>query len=397
MALLHDVYRRPRLTRGARLFAACAALLIGAAVQAQAQTASAQTSGGAKPEPSPYDRLWASFTQIYRNDKNPVVQQVLFSGRFHHDFAVVDADQGDLDESNIRRMRLGPRITLFRKLTLHAEVEVNPQERNPFYMRFTDAYLQWNKSSRLVFTFGKQAVPFTNEGATSSRELLTIDRSAIGNNIWFPQEYLPGVSVSGRIAPWVYRGGVYSSGAMNREFGEFNGGYSTLALVGYDFAKRLGVKEAVLTGNYVYQQPDVNNTFTRQLEHVVSVHFKLDADRWGLRTDVSDASGYLGQSDLWAAMVLPSYNLTDKLQAVGRYTYVDSAGPNGIRFGTYESRIVPGRGDEYNELYLGANYYFYGHKLKLQTGLQWADMNDRANDGGEYSGFAWTTGLRVGW
>ena len=57
----------------------------------------------------------------------------------------------------------------------------------------------------------------------------------------------------------------------------------------------------------------------------------------------------------------------------------------------------PGRGDEYKELYLGANYYFYGHRLKLQTGVQFADMNDRANDGGAYSGVAWTTGLRVGW
>jgi phosphate-selective porin OprO/OprP len=58
---------------------------------------------------------------------------------------------------------------------------------------------------------------------------------------------------------------------------------------------------------------------------------------------------------------------------------------------------VPGRGDEYHELYLGANYYFYGHRLKLQTGLQWADMNDVANDGGEYSGHSWTAGVRVGW
>ena len=68
---------------------------------------------------------------------------------------------------------------------------------------------------------------------------------------------------------------------------------------------------------------------------------------------------------------MPFFNVTEKLQAVGRYTYVDSAEPNGIRFGTYESRVVSGRGDEYNELYLGANYYFYGHKLKMQTGLQW--------------------------
>jgi phosphate-selective porin OprO and OprP len=366
-----------------------------AAVLASVADASGQTT--AKPEPSTYDKVWAKFTDVYKDDSNPVVQQVLFTGRFQHDFAAIDADQGDLDEWNVRRMRLGPRITLFRSFLLHAEVEVNPQERDPFYVRFTDAYLQWNKSSRLTFTFGKQGVPFTIDGATSSKELLTIDRSNLTNNIWFPQEYMPGVSVSGRIAPWVYRGGVYSSGAMNREFGEFSGDYFTLALLGYDFAKPLGVKEAVLTGNYLYQNPDVDNTFTRQLEHILSVHFKLEAGRWGLRTDVSDAHGYLGQSDMRALMAMPFLNVTDKLQAVARYTYIDSDDPNGIRFGTYESRIVPGRGDEYNEVYLGANYYFYGHKLKLQTGLQWADMNDRAGDGGEYSGVSWTSGLRIGW
>ena len=75
-----------------------------------------------------------------------------------------------------------------------------------------------------MLTVGKQSAPFTLDGATSSRELLTIDRSNLANNIWFPQEYLPGVSLSGRRAPWVYRAALYSSGAMNREFGEFSGG-----------------------------------------------------------------------------------------------------------------------------------------------------------------------------
>ncbi len=386
-----------------------AGLLAAAPVQAQAidrpLAASAGAAvaalppaqAGAKEPPSTYDRIWADFTQWYKNDKNPIVQQVLFTGRFQHDLSMVRSDQGDHDESNIRRVRLGPRVTFLRKFLLHAEVEINPQERNPFYMRFTDAYVQWNKSSSFALTVGKHAAPFTNEGATSSKELLTIDRSIIGQNIWFPQEYMPGVSVSGRIAPWVYRAGVYSSGAMNRELGEFSGDLFTLAVLGYDFAKPLSVKEAVLTGNYLYQHPDPDNTFTRQLEHIVSVHFKLEADRWGVRTDLSDAQGYLGQSDLLGAMAMPFFNITDKWQAVTRYTYMNSDGPNGIRPTGYEARVVPGRGDEYNELYLGANYYFYGHKLKVQSGVQWADMNDSANDGGEYSGVSWTTGIRVGW
>ena len=358
--------------------------------------ATAQTEAAKKPA-SAYDRLWGDFTEWYTAESNPVVQRVLLSGRFHYDFARVDADQGAHNEWNVRRLRIGPRITLFRRLTLHSEVELDPQRHNPAYVRFTDFYLQWVKNPGMVLTVGKQGAPFTLDGATSSRELLTIDRSNLANNMWFPQEYLPGVSLSGRRARWVYRTGVYSSGAMNREFGEFSGGTATLGVIGYDFSSRLGVREALVTGNYVYQTADRDNTFTRQLDHIGSINFRFEDTRWGARADFSSASGYLGQSGMRAFQGMPFVNVTNKLQVLGRYTFIDSDDPNGVRLGTYESRVVAGRGDEYNELYLGANYYFYGHRLKLQTGVQFADMNDRANDGGAFSGVSWTTGLRVGW
>jgi phosphate-selective porin OprO and OprP len=372
-----------------------AALATATPAATSAAAGPAQNSGA--KEASPYDRVWNSFTQVYRNDKHPLVQQVLFTGRFQHDFVALDADQGNHDESNIRRVRLGPRITFLRNYLFHAEVEINPQERDPFYTRFTDLYVQWSKSSALAVTVGKQGVPFTQEGATSSKDLLTIDRSNLANNLWFGQEYIPGVSVSGRVEPWLYRAGVYSSGAANRELGEFSGDVFTLAVLGYDFGKTLGVKEAVLTGSYLYQHPDVDNTFTQPLEHVGSVNFRFEAARWGFRSDLSTASGYLGQSDLRAVMAMPFINITSKLQGVGRYALVDSAGVNGVRLATYESRVVAGRGDRYHEVYLGGNYFFYGHKLKLQSGLQWADLHDEANDGGAYSGVSWVTGLRVGW
>jgi phosphate-selective porin OprO/OprP len=363
--------------------------------------ASAQTAAAAK-EPSAYDRIWGSFTNVYADDTNPVVQRVLLSGRFHYDFATIDSDQGDHDERNLRRLRIGPRITLFRKYTFHAEVELDPQRDKsrgePFYVRFTDLYVMWTKTPQFVLTVGKQSAPFTLDGATSSRELLTIDRSNLANNIWFPQEYIPGVSVSGRRAPWVYRAGLFSSGEMNREFGKFSGSIFTLGVLGYDFAPTLNVKEALLTGNYVYQHPDSRNTFTRQLEHIGSINFRFEDTKWGVRADLSTAAGYLGQSDMWAFQSMPFVNVTSALQAIVRYTFIESDAPNGIRLATYESRVVPtGRGDQYKELYLGANYYFFGHRLKLQSGVQFADMIDRANDGGAYSGVAWTTGLRIGW
>ena len=368
-------------------FAIAIALLSATMVSAQGQPSAGESA---------YDRIW-KFAEWYEDEANPVVQRVLFTGRFHQDYAAIDADQGDLGEWNVRRLRLGPRVTLFRSFTFHAEVELNPQERSPLYTRLTDFYLQWAASRRLAVTVGKQGAPFTLDGATSSKELLTIDRSNLSNNMWFPQEYVPGVSVSGRSAPWVYRAGIYSAGGANRELGDFSGGLFTLGVIGYDFAKSLGVREALLSGNYVYQQPDADNTFTRQLDHVMSLNFRLDAGAWGVRTDLSAASGYLGQSDLWGVVAMPFANVTDALQIAARYTFVGSDDPNGVRLATYESAVVPGRGDAYNELYLGASYYFYGHKLKLQTGVQWADLDDRADDGGAYSGVSWTSGLRVGW
>jgi phosphate-selective porin OprO/OprP len=349
-----------------------------------------------KSGPSGYDRIW-KYADLYQNDNNAVIQSLKFTGRFQLDYAHVDADQGGHDEWNIRRLRLGGKATLFRDFTAHAEVDLNPQEPYPLYQRLTDAYLSWSRSKSFVVTVGKQGAGFTMDGMTSSKELLAIDRGNLANNLWFTEEYIPGVTVSGKPGAWVYQAGVFSAGRADREFGEFNGSAFGLLTVGYDFAKPLDVKEAVLAVNYVYNDSDPENTISRQLEQIASLTFKLDAGKWGVRTDLTAGQGYGKQSDLWGGMVMPYYNFTPKLQGVLRYTYLSSDRANGVRLARYESQVVSGRGDEYSEIYAGLNYYLYKHKLKLQTGVQYATMRDQANDGGKYAGFSWTTGLRISW
>ena len=345
---------------------------------------------------STYDDIW-KFAEWYRNDESETVQSVLFSGRFQYEFAAVDADQGTHDERNVRRMRLGVRSELFHQLTVHVEAGFNPQERAPFYKRLTDTYVEWEASEFFALRVGKQGVPFTMDGSTSSKELLAIDRSNLANNMWFPEEYMPGASASGGRSNWVYQLGVYSGGGENREFGEFDGSAFGLLSLGYDFSEALGVEDARLRGDYVYQDPDSNNTFTRQLQHVASVNFRFEVDRWGFRADFSSGSGYMAQSNLWGVMTMPFFNLTSRLQVVGRHTYLRSKDVNGVRLARYEHQVTAGRGDRYNEFYVGVNYYLYGHKLKLQSGVKLGDMNDSAADGGAYSGIASTTGLRVSW
>ena len=43
----------------------------------------------------------------------------------------------------------------------------------------------------------------------------------------------------------------------------------------------------------------------------------------------------------------------------------------------------------------GINLLLYGHKLIWQNGVQYADMEDNAADGGRYDGWGFTSALRV--
>ena len=94
---------------------------------------------------------------------------------------------------------------------------------------------------------------------------------------------------------------------------------------------------------------------------------------------------------------MPYYQFTQSTELVARYTYIKSDEVNGVRLNRYESSVEGGLGDRYGEFHLGFNYYWYGHKLKLQNGLQYVKMRDRADDGGAYEGWSWTTGFRISW
>ncbi len=344
---------------------------------------------------SPFDDIWGAM-RLYRNEDADVLNEVRLVGRVNLDNYMVDAEQGDSHDFVARRVRLGARARLLHNLDIHVETDLN-LEGGPVYTRLTDAYVAWRFSDAARLTVGKQSVKFTLDGGTSSSELLTIDRSNVANNFWFSEEYIPGASVSGRSGAWSYTGGVYSSGRKNSDFGHFDGGAFVLASLGRDFASELGVKRALVRVDYVYNDPDPNNSFTRPFQNVGSLAMVLEEDDWGLSADVVLGDGYLGQSNAMGTTILPWVDLTDRLQLAGRYTYLHSSNRNGLRLARYENTVVSGRGDEYQEAYAGLNYYIYGHKLKLQTGVAYATMRDRAADGGEYDGVSWTTGLRLNW
>jgi phosphate-selective porin OprO/OprP len=368
-------------------------------------TATAPRQGGTAAEPSPaeksvFDNVWDAAT-IYKNKDAAFLNEFRFVGRLHLDEYQVDSDLGADQDWIERRLRLGVKALMFHNhLTAHVEVDLTSQyaANHQLYQRLTDAYLAWKFCDAAKLTVGKHSAKFTLDGSTSSNELLTIDRNNLTNNFWFTDEYIPGISLSGNFGGgYQYNAGIFSGGTASPEFGNFDAGNFGLVSFGYDFAKQLGVKKALIRADYVYNQRNVESTWTKRLENIGSIVGIFEDQRWGFSADVSRATGYGGQGDLTGVVGMPWFNITDKLQAVARYTYISGDKDNSVRLARYENTLTSGRGDEYNEIYAGLNYYFYGHKLKLQSGWAYATLHDRAGDGGRYAGWSWTNALRVSW
>jgi phosphate-selective porin OprO and OprP len=370
-----------------------------------AASAHAETSAS-DPLTAKFDEAW-SLVKLYENKNNPYLQKLAFTGRLQLDYSIVEGDgstaagiDGNIsdDFGGWRRLRGGFKAQVFRDFTLHAEADFDPDEA-PVYQRLTDAYLAWTPGDDLELKLGKQSMGFTLDGGTSSKELLTIDRNNLTNNLWFTEEYIPGFTVAYTPSNWEFTAGVFSQGGNDGEFGDFDAESSWLASVGYDFTGCTGAEVSTLRLDYVYNEKTlVPDLFTnRNLGQVVSLVGLYEKQDFGFRGDISFGDGFLGQPDIFGLVLMPYYNITDKLQAVCRYTYLDSDGDDGLRFARYESESIGNRGDRYHEIYGGLNYFLYGHKLKLQTGLQWVTMHDGANNGGEFDGWSWTTGFRLSW
>lgn len=346
-----------------------------------------------QPE-SIYDRLWR-VPVLYSDPENAVIQEFRFVGRLNLDAYNLDGDRGTDQDGVVRRLRVGGKLKFLHDFLLHVEVDLQPQDPRPLYNRLTDAALVWKPCEAFQLAAGKLSVGFGLDGATSSNELLTLERSNLSNNLYFANQYTSGVNVSGHARGWQWNTGLYSGGTISPEFGNFDAGNFWVGSVGYDWGKRLGVKKALLRLDYVYNQPNPESDATQPFEHIGALVWQLDAEKWGVSAEATGGLGYGTQSDAAGVLVMPWVMLTEKLQLVGRYTYIASKEPGGVRFTRYENVLARGRGDDYREIYVGLNYYLYGHKLKLQTGWQYVDMQDSSNRGGAYSGWSWVSGLRM--
>lgn len=336
-------------------------------------TADAETPVDGAAQTEFFDEIWRS-VELYGDRSGEKLPFVKFRGRYHGQGFWVDGDGDTDDEWENRRIRFGLDFVLTEKLEFAFDLNLDRNGDGPLVDNFDFMAFNYAFSENTALSFGKlRRNPLTREDGTSSNRILTVERSLLTSRFFI--DNVGGVFVVHQRGDWAFGGGVLSGSTED-----------DLALPTLDgarlfkgnIAKQISpITEVRL--DYLHNPGDPDNTDVEPYRNIVSLNSYTRSGRWGLITDLIYAEALPeARGDLFGLVVMPHYMLTDRLQFVGRYTWSGSDTDDGIRLlDRYERRAVPPGfefGDRHQALYAGLNYYFYGHKLKLMSGLEYTDF-----------------------
>ncbi|MBX3420418.1 MAG: hypothetical protein KF752_02565 [Pirellulaceae bacterium] len=312
---------------------------------------------------------------LYKSDSNPYVQELWFLGRYHGQSYNAAGNAGDSDDWEIRRFRIGSQLQCFQRLTLHAQM-VSGADMYPFYNGFTELWTQWSFHKVFAITVGQQKHRFTHDRNVSSRYLNTLERSMLVN--MFGLDYTPAVTASGNIERLSYYTGVFSNATsrdMWNSFTEFDSGYSLLCSGTLDLGDRLGTDQAFWNLGYLYSDANSNATNLNRFTNGCSTALILTQ---GPRSLISELLLGIGGAygDGFGINIQPGVFLSRSLQLASRYQFAISDQDNSlVAQRRYEQPAGLTSGDLYNAGYLGLNYYLAGHRAKLMSGLEYANLS----------------------
>ena len=368
----HAVFLMLQMLQTRKLLTLAAALAV-AQVTAQEKPAAAAKPVAEQTLKERFENLGL----IYKDKKNPGLQELWVLGRYHGHYHDNDGSHGQDSGFESRRVRLGFQATMFDRLTVHAQA-ISGSDFEPAYNGFTELWVRWQFAESLNLTVGQQKHRFTHDRNVSSRYMSFMERSMFTNMMGL--DYTPAVTLSGRIDKLEYYAGVFSNSAgtdMWDSFTELDSGSSFLAAVTYDLGHFLGAETASFYGGYLHSEAHANATnLTRFDDALAGALIFTD----GPAAFVAELTAGFGgaRGDAIGLNLQPSYFLTDTLEVVSRYQIASSSQATGLSSQRrYERLAGLGNGDAYQAVYLGLNHYIAGHRLKLLTGMEYARMNQR--------------------
>ena len=345
-----------------------------------------------------YDAFWAG-ARLYENPESSGIQSLSLVGRYHGQYWTVDADLGDADGWDNRRMIFGIQSKLHADYLIDLQMHIN-DSFSPVYDGLYTASLKWKPSGKNgSVILGRLDYVYTGlERTTSSKKLVTIERGLLAAQL-MPGEVV-GVHSETQMGGLSLRPAVYS-GEIGDEFSDFSAGAAYGLGLSYPFSAFYD--NGSLTLDMLYNDGNAGNNAFEPYRQIISIWHQGQKGRFRLGVDLTAGQAeFSGAPDVFGLTLIPTYDIADnvllggdRLQIATRYQYVASDGENGLSIPRrYEREVSVGKGDRYTALYLGLNYLIYGDRLKLMAGAEYAELRDRASDGGDYQGWTYLAGLR---
>jgi hypothetical protein len=377
-------------------------LASGTAIAALAAGAFASDHGKAiVDDKMPLEDPWTicdifDYSTLYESDAG-FIREVSLTGRYHGQWISAsqeyDGDRDGFHQFQSRRSRIGFEIGILDNITFATEFNVTDSsgsnrnwQTGPVFNDI-DTMLIEIEGDGWDLWIGKDKFKITREESTSSKRIKTIERSQIVN------EVVPG-------KPWGFNFG-FATGEVEHVIG--------LALTGSDeddnrdsgwglpttegsnaqFLYRLETPVNDVTTFYLdylftdmgYDSEDdiassynhvlalgTTNALNDRLNLTTDLIFGLDRDGTG---DIPDGE------DTWGLVIMPTYAITEKLEFVAKYAYMDSGRTQRPQRYTDREEL-----ENCHTLYAGLNYYICGDKLKLMAGYEYmtADQYDSTDD-----------------
>jgi hypothetical protein len=141
---------------------------------------------------------------------------------------------------------------------------------------------------------------------------------------------------------------------------------------------------------------NANTNVFNTMHNAVATYFDYKKHRFGLVSQFGYGNGITTKGDVYQLMLMPTYAITDRLEAELRYTIGFGTQDNSITMLTrQQSQVAKGTGSEINSVYLGANYFLCGYNLRLMAGVQYDNLTGGSGPKAGFDGWTPMVGMRM--
>ncbi|MFM2198967.1 MAG: hypothetical protein RLZZ505_2399 [Verrucomicrobiota bacterium] len=384
-------------------------LALGLAMGLQLPAMAGQEVTPAATEPS-NSGDWCTWLQskpgtLYKNAENPWLQSFNIGGRFQYQAAYLegeDVNGRDFNDTydDYRRARIETKTEFLRffsaniKLNMVNDGRPAGNDLDWGYDTFDEAVFTFDikkafgagSLDALKLNYGRFKFNMTEEVHMSSKEIYTVERSAIANKLYGNPNRATGFTLDAAMGKWSGTVGIFSSEDDTEFIGGWNDGQAYYLSVAH-----ATTDEWRFVLDFVINNEDGGDDYLGYA-WATALNAIYAKDRFGAVTTLvlgeNNAAGVRGGS-FESLMVMPYYWLVeDRLQAVCQYQYAGSSESEGMRTNSRYVRsqhsagvnVNSGRGDELHTLYTGLNYHICGDNAKIMAGVEYSALDTPAGD-----------------